>query len=239
MATTSIAVAIALAGCASDDTGADRTAPTVDATAPSEQSQIYSAALQQLLRVDNPHAGAPAPPPSVHIVDSPASRSSELFIAADGPQLDSEVKKEIAAQSEPITTVEFITAPEQQRIIERGGAVEGDPGGVIVGLAAPAYQDDGTVQVGAGLWCGFDCGIGLTYVLDDVDGQWTVTGTTGPVPSHDSCRPAAAGCCCDRHSGDGAATARSVGSRPSGGLLLLVGAGDHGTRDGVREQVEA
>lgn len=166
-AITSIAVAVALAGCASDDTGADQTAPTVDATAPSEQSQIYSAALQQLLRVDNPHAGAPAPPPSVHIVD--------------GPQLTSEVKKEIAAQSEPITTVEFITAPEQQRIIERGGAVEGDPGGVIVGLAAPAYQDDGTVQVGAGLWCGFDCGIGLTYVLDDVDGQWTVTGTTGPV----------------------------------------------------------
>ncbi len=53
--------------------------------------------------------------------------------------------------------------------------------GVIVGLSPTSWQDDGTVHVGAGLWCGIDCGLGLTYVLDHADGQWTVTATAGPV----------------------------------------------------------
>jgi hypothetical protein len=181
--TTSLVLAAALAGCSSDDTGpatALLDAPTIPQT-PSEQSQIYSAALHQLILVDNPFAKAASPVGYVYIVDGPASRSSEMFTVPDGPQFDTGLKNEITAQSTDLPPVEFVTDRRQRTNPERQGLTGVDNDGVIVGLSPTWRQDDGTVHVGAGLWCGIDCGLGITYVLDHVDGQWTVTGTTGPV----------------------------------------------------------
>ncbi|KLL96227.1 hypothetical protein NJ76_17650 [Rhodococcus sp. IITR03] len=84
---TSLILATALAGCASADTGSssdDQLDGPASRQAPSEQSQIYSAALRQLILVDNPFAKAPTPIGYAYIVDGPASRSSEMFTAADG-----------------------------------------------------------------------------------------------------------------------------------------------------------
>ncbi|WP_127947564.1 hypothetical protein [Rhodococcus spongiicola] len=147
---------------------------------PSEQSQLYSAALHQLVLVDSPFAKAPSAVKYVYIVDGAASRSPELVIDADEPPFDSDTKNEIAALSDGLPPIEFITSPEERADPGRVGlGVEND--GVIVGLTPAQRQDDGTVHVGAGLWCGMECGIGLTYIIDNIDGTWTVTGTTGPV----------------------------------------------------------
>ncbi|MBS9372300.1 hypothetical protein [Rhodococcus sp. B50] len=179
----SLVLAAALAGCADANPGAgtDQVDMPPSPPPPSEQSQIYSAALHQLILVDNPYATAPTPVGAVYIVDGPASRSAELVIAPDGPPFDTELKNEITAQSAALPPVEFVAGPELPANPAPQGltGVAGD--GVIVGLSPTRRQDDGTVHVGAGLWCGIDCGLGLTYVLDRIDGQWTVTGTTGPV----------------------------------------------------------
>lgn len=182
-ATLSLLLAVALAGCAEIGTvaGTDQMDVPTSTPRPSEQSQLYSAALRQLILVDNPYARAPTPVGPVYIVDGPASRSAEMFTVADGPPFDTELENEITAQSADLPPVEFTTDPQQYADPARQGltGVAGD--GVIVGLSPPWWQDDGTVHVGAGLWCGIDCGLGLTYVLDRIGGQWTVTGTTGPV----------------------------------------------------------
>ena len=180
---TSPVLAAALAGCASADTGSfsdDQLDAPTSRQAPSEQSQIYSAVLRQLILVDNPFAKAPTPIGHVYIVDGLASRSSEMFTAADGPPFGAELKNDITAQSADLPPVEFVTNPQLHAEPARQGptGVAGD--GVIVGLSPTSRQDDGMVHVGAGLWCGIDCGLGLTYVLDHADGQWTVTATTGP-----------------------------------------------------------
>ena len=170
---TSLVLATALAGCASADTGSasdDQLDVPTSRQAPSEQSQIYSAALRQLILVDNPFAKAPTPIEYVYIVDGPASRSSEIFTAADGPPFDTDLKNDITAQSADLPPVEFATDPQLHAEPARQGltGVAGD--GIIVSLSPTSRQDDGTVHVGAGLWCGIDCGLGLTYVLDHADG---------------------------------------------------------------------
>ncbi|WP_413767353.1 hypothetical protein [Rhodococcus pyridinivorans] len=175
----SLVLAGALAGCASADTG--RPDATSSPPPPSEQSQIYSAALHQLILVDNPFATAPTQVGAVYIVDGPASRSAEMSTVVDGPAFDTDLKNEIAAQSADLPPVEFTADPQQYADPARQGLTGVTDDGVIVGLSPTRRQDDGTVHLGAGLWCGLDCGLGLTYVLDRVDGQWTVTGTTGPV----------------------------------------------------------
>ncbi|WP_241387421.1 hypothetical protein [Rhodococcus sp. CH91] len=182
-ATGSLVFAAALAGCASANTGAGtgQLDPTTSRPPPSEQSQLYSAALHYLVLVDHPYATAPTRMGSVHFVDGPASRSAQLVIAPDGPPFDTGLKSEITAQSADLPPLEFVSGSELHADPTPQGfaGVAGD--GVIISMSPGLRQDDGTIHVGAGLWCGIDCGLGLTYVLEQIDGQWTVTGTTGPV----------------------------------------------------------
>lgn len=182
-ATFSVVLAAILASCASTDTdaGTDQLDPPTSPLPSSEQSQLYAVALHHLILVDNPFATAPTPIGSVYIIDGPASRSAHMFTVADGPPFDTELKNEITAQSADLPPVEFTADPQQYADPARQGLTGVAHDGVIVGLSPTWPQDDGTVHISAGLWCGIDCGLGLTYVLDQVDGQWTVTGTTGPV----------------------------------------------------------
>ncbi|WP_305095033.1 hypothetical protein [Prescottella sp. R16] len=175
-AITAVAVAAVSAGCAG--TGTDDTPAPAP---PSEQSQIYTSVLRQLTTVDNPVGGTSAPTGAIRVVDRIIPQNADLRPEADGPPFGEDLEREITVQSASLAPVEFVTPTEQQAIAGRGGVVGGDEDGFVVALDAPAHQDDGTVHVGAGAWCGGDCGTWLTYVLDHVDGQWTVTGTTGPV----------------------------------------------------------
>jgi hypothetical protein len=50
---------------------------------------------------------------------------------------------------------------------------------VIITLG-PIARRKGRVHVANGLWCGGVCGQWLTYVLREFEGQWSITGTTGP-----------------------------------------------------------
>ncbi|QCQ90940.1 hypothetical protein [Rhodococcus sp. SGAir0479] len=173
-------MAVAVTGCAG--TGADDQVTTATSPPPpSEPALLYSAALRQLILVDNPFARSPSKVEHVYVVDGAASRSAELAIAADGPQFSPDLKKEITEQSTDLPPVEFVTEPEQHTDVGRVGLTGVENDGVVIGLAAPQYQDDGTVRIGTGLWCGIDCGIALAYVLERTEEHWAVTGTTGPV----------------------------------------------------------
>lgn len=162
----SLLLAAAVAGCASTGTGGDGLDSPVSSP-PSEESQLYSAALHQLVLVDNPFARSPSPVGYVFVVD--------------GSQFDTDLKNDITAQSGDLPSVEFIASPDQRADVGRQGLTGVENDGVIIELDPTQRQDDGRAHAGVRLWCGIDCGIGLTYVLERIDGQWTVTGTTGPV----------------------------------------------------------
>lgn len=161
-----LAFTAAVVGCASTASDADLLESSAPPP-PSEQSQIYSAALHQMVLVDNPFARVPSGVKYVYVID--------------GPQFDTTLKNEITAQSSDLPPVEFITSADQRADTGRQGLTGVVNDGVIIALDPPLQQDGGTTHTGVRLWCGIDCGMGLTYVIGNIDGQWTVTGTTGPV----------------------------------------------------------
>lgn len=54
------------------------------------------------------------------------------------------------------------------------------PGSAIVTLGPAEVRDDSTAAVGVSLWCSGTCGFWTVFVLEQVDGDWIVTGTEGP-----------------------------------------------------------
>jgi hypothetical protein len=58
-------------------------------------------------------------------------------------------------------------------------AVEGNAGIITVGKVRP--QPDGSVQVTSSIYVGPLASGGQTYVLEQQDGRWTITGTTGAI----------------------------------------------------------
>ena len=64
-------------------------------------------------------------------------------------------------------------------LVEPGAYAGGEA--ALVTLGSIHENEDGTVHVAFWLHCGSLCGIGMTYVLEFVDGAWVVTGTTGPI----------------------------------------------------------
>jgi hypothetical protein len=52
-------------------------------------------------------------------------------------------------------------------------------GGALITLGNVAPQGDGSVHVAASIYVASLAAGGQTYVLEEVDGAWTITGTTG------------------------------------------------------------
>ncbi|GAC82074.1 hypothetical protein SAMN04488550_0050 [Gordonia malaquae] len=187
VAVLSVVFAVALAGCASATPGPVDVDPLTSVTSesvapPRAESEIYAAVVRQLVLIDHSFgSGPPTPFRQVYVLDSYASGSGDMVIVTDGPPLDADLKNAIANQPGDMPPVEFIARREDKGHVERQGLTAVDNDGVIVGLAPLAYQGEGTVHVGAGYWCGGDCGLAVTYVVDKVHGHWQVTGQTGPM----------------------------------------------------------
>ena len=117
----------------------------------------------------------------VFVLDRAASRSSNLQFDTDGEQFSEEVRTEIISAVGDNPPVEFISSREQKADPARQGRTGVVDDGAIIGPGKIQYNDDDTVTVGAGLWCGRDCGFGSKYVLYNTDGRWTVEGSEGPI----------------------------------------------------------
>ncbi|MCZ4079968.1 hypothetical protein O1W68_18640 [Rhodococcus sp. H36-A4] len=182
-ATSVVVLAAALVGCANTDIAADQLNPTTARPQPpSEQSEQYVAALHQLVLVDHPFARAPSPVRYLYIVNGSSKPPSPVpSFGNEGMQIESELRNEMTAQSGDLPPIEFIASPDQRADPERSGLTVVENDGVIISFIPARQQENGGVHVGAYLWCGVDCRLGLTYALDKVDGHWTVTGTTGPI----------------------------------------------------------
>ncbi|AYJ47710.1 hypothetical protein [Rhodococcus sp. P1Y] len=179
-----LVLALGTAGCAADVDEQQTSKPPTSSevqVAPSTESQIYAAVLRRLVLTDHTFGvGDPSPFKAVYVIDHRSSGISDSFFLAGGAApLDESIQSEIERQSEELPLIEFIDTRESR--IDPGGqgltGVVND--GVVVGLSAISTRDDGAVEVGAGFWCGVDCGFGTTYLVENSDG-WHVTENIGP-----------------------------------------------------------
>lgn len=178
-----LVLVLAVAGCtATADTNETVTPTGIGEQTPAagnDAAQIYAAAIREIYTVDHSFGEAPGWPLVYALT---FTDDSTMF---DGPKAPSEtlpatLQEAIAAELsdlpfEMIWIDDFDEAP----IDPTDGSVA-DGQGIIITLGNIHPQDDGSVQLSFFMTCGGLCGIGKTYILNQVGDAWQVTGSTGP-----------------------------------------------------------
>lgn len=145
--------------------------------------EIYSAVIRRLVTEDHTFGSGESPFKQVFVVDGPIEDAGDPMngSAAFGPSphpFTPEVKEGIAEELNDLPPLEFVSNANEVRSGEDG--MEGPKGnGVIVSLG-PIEPHKNKTHVSNMLWCGGLCGQWLTYVLEESEGDWNITGTTGP-----------------------------------------------------------
>lgn len=175
----------AVAGCSTDSGGSDDRSVSTSSEAPpvfSPEAQIYSAVVHRLVLTDHTFGvGYPSPFKAVYVLDALSSGSSDLFIDADGAPLEEALKSEIVELSDGLPPVEFVDQFDTRAALGGQGVTGVQNDGVVIGLSAIEEPPEGTVVVGAGFWCGVDCGFGTTYLVEESNDGWHVTRNIGPI----------------------------------------------------------
>jgi hypothetical protein len=163
---------LAVASC----TGADDSDEALSVEA---EAQIYAAAIRQIYTVDHSFGEAPGWP-LVYVVS--ATDDSVMVGAPTAPSqtLSLELQEAITAElvDQPFELTWVASTSEAPIDPDNGQIAEGE--GIIITLGNIHGQDDGSAQLPFFMTCGGLCGIGKTYILNQVDGAWQVTGSTGP-----------------------------------------------------------
>lgn len=144
-------------------------------------AEIYAAAIRQLYTVDHTFGDAPPNWPTIYVVSRTDDSVGGGEALTEGAELPAETQEAIsAALSDLPAEIVWIASREEAPISDEDGTVGGGDA-IIVTLGNVAVTDEDTVEVPASLYCGMLCATGMTYVIEQVDGTWQVTGTTGPV----------------------------------------------------------
>ena len=144
-----------------------------------EAGQIYAAAVSEIYHVDHSFGEAPGWP-LVYVVSTTDDSAMVDAPTAPSQTLSAELQEAITAElaEDPFELIwieEFDEAPIDPT---NGQIAKGE--GIIITLGNIHPQDDDSVQLPFFMTCGGLCGIGKTYVLTQVNGVWSVTGSVGP-----------------------------------------------------------
>ncbi len=147
----------------------------------SEYAAIYAAAIRQLYTVDHTFGDAAPNWPTIYIASQTDDSVSGEEALTEGMTLDAGTQDAIAeALADLPAEIVWVGTREDVPVSEEDGLVEGGEA-VVVTLGNVHVTDEDTVEVPASLYCGMLCATGMTYVIEQVDGVWQVTGTTGPI----------------------------------------------------------
>lgn len=191
-----VAATLALAvplGCGGGSDESQQPAPgATDSGEPGAKSTnrsaaIYAAVVRQLVTKDHTFGGADPGFKLVYVLDGvvvDAADPSKPANAHDAKEpFSHDVKDGVRFLSTlaDLPPVEFIADRDS---VVAGPAASGPGqvknGGVLISLG-PIEPDGKRVKVEASLWISGLAGEWLTYVLEQRDGTWKVTGTTGPM----------------------------------------------------------
>lgn len=148
------------------------------ATSAVDEAAIYSAVIRQLYGPDDTFGGT-LHPPVVYLV----GRTDDGVGDPDSERAEPEILAE-SLRSEIVLTLadlpaEFIWVDHRQDVAldPSNGEVVG--GGVILTLGNIHRQEGGAVRVSGSVYIANLAAGGQTYIVERVDGAWTVMGTTG------------------------------------------------------------
>jgi ABC-2 type transport system permease protein len=144
-----------------------------------DQVEMYAAVVRQLLTVDHTFGDMPPDFPVIYLV-----RSTDDSVGdPDAPQAEPRILLESVQSTMPAALDElsagflWVDGADEVPSDEDTGVVAG--GGAIITLGNIHFQEDGSVLISAKLYFSRLGATGKTYILEQVDGSWQVTGDTG------------------------------------------------------------
>lgn len=172
-----LALVLIVAGCGTDTSDSLVPTPTSAPTASTDTPAILAAAALHLATDANTFG--------------PGHRFSQLFVvervrgdagnlySAPRPVAPLTVAEKTAIEAvlAPLSPVSFGDAADEWRTDQLEFV---DPDAAILILSPPEVIDETTAHVSSHIWCGGVCGFWATFVVELIDGQWTVTGVDGP-----------------------------------------------------------
>jgi hypothetical protein len=184
----------ALAGCQPGTSGTPggaetRSIPQATATAAAtvtptvsqveaEQVAIYAAVIRRVYLRDDTFGGT-LQAPVIYLVARTDDRAGDPTVEqAPSVALPEPLQAAISADLAALPArLEWVSSADEVARDGKTGAVAG--GGAIITLGNIHSQADGSAQVSASIYVANLAAGGQTYILERVDGTWTVTGNTG------------------------------------------------------------
>lgn len=144
----------------------------------SDEVAIYSAVIRQIVTQDDTFGGT-LNPPVVYVVRTTDDGVGDPDIEQSESRPISPAVQEGIVEDLADLPAEFIWVEDAAAVPVEvdSGAVSDD--GVIVTLGNIHQQGDGSALVSGSIFIASLAAGGQTYVLEQVDGAWQVTGTTG------------------------------------------------------------
>lgn len=143
-----------------------------------DEIAIYSAVVRQVAGPDDTFGGTLAKPILYIVRHTDDAAGDPGATRAEPAALSEEVQEGVtAALGDLPSEIVWIDSREDVEFDPNTGALA--DGGVIVTVGNIQRQDGGEVQVAGSIYVAGLAAGGKTYVLQEQDGQWVVTGTTG------------------------------------------------------------
>ena len=144
-----------------------------------DQAAVYAAVIRQLYTVDHTFGDQPPNFPVVYLV-----RGTDDGVGdPNAPRTGTHVLQD---STQTAITAALVDLPAEFRWVEDADNVPREAqtgavadGGAIITLGNVHLQEDGSALVSAQLYFAMLGATGKTYVLEQVDGVWQVTGDTG------------------------------------------------------------
>jgi hypothetical protein len=152
--------------------------PGATGLAPLDETAIYAAVARRVYTVDHTFGAAPNFP-RIYLLRAENSMPGAGPAGDAVPALAPVIRKAIvAALSDLPAQFTWVNSMDDVPRDQNGSVADG---AAIITLGNIEPQPDGTLHVPAGIYIGMLAAGGQTYVLEQVDGEWQITGNTGSV----------------------------------------------------------
>jgi hypothetical protein len=143
-----------------------------------DQSAVYATVVRQMYTVDHTYGDHPPNWPTVYLLRATDDRAGDpRETEARSKLLEESVQEAIVAALDDLPA-ELIWIDDRSEAIN-GNIMEVKGDGVLVTLGNIYPQGGGTVHVAASIYFASTGAGGWTYILEQIDGIWKITGNTG------------------------------------------------------------
>ncbi len=145
-----------------------------------DQANIYAAVIRQIYTIDHTYGIGNSPNfPVVYLPRATDDGAGDAFLSDANSSVLSESLQVLIISNLKGLLAKFIWVDNRNAVPMEKDVVAGN--GAIINFGNIYLQKDGSVQVAGGLYIAITGGGGMTYILECVNGAWTITGNTGKV----------------------------------------------------------